>query len=175
MQVSRSSLIPGESARFPVRTNAESIPAPIVAGFAEYALKSVSRATACLFKASAACSMVGRRPRGQASWVDRLPVMCCRFGRPRDQGDGAPRRRVGAGCGPAGLAGPDAPASRAQGCQPDQYGIGTWVQMRASQDHCCRTNPVQALGSGVSGDPDRRDRDEGADEAGNRPVCGSPR
>jgi hypothetical protein len=42
MQESRSSLIPGESAQFPVRTNAESIPAPIVADFAEYALKKAS-------------------------------------------------------------------------------------------------------------------------------------
>jgi hypothetical protein len=53
MQLSRSSLIRGESAQFPVRTNAESIPAPIIADFAEYALESVSRATACLFKATA--------------------------------------------------------------------------------------------------------------------------
>jgi hypothetical protein len=76
MQVSRSSLIPGESVQFPVRTSAESIPAPIVADFAEYALKSVSRATACLFKASAACSMVGRRSTGNGLPVyrDALPI-----------------------------------------------------------------------------------------------------
>jgi hypothetical protein len=124
------------------------------------------------------CSTAGRRSTGQASWVDRLPVMCCRFSRTRDQGDGAPRRRARSLSGrPAALRGRPAPTRRpvGRGCQPDQYGIGTWVQTRASQDQCCRTNPVQALGSGVSGDPDRLTAIVMKARSGqvrNRPVCG---
>jgi hypothetical protein len=146
MQVSRSSLIPGESAQFPMRANAESIPAPIVADFAEYALKSVSRATACLFKAPAACSTVGRRSTGQASWVDRLPVMCCRFSRTRDQGDGAPTRQP-VGHRAASLIS----TASAPGCKRAQVKINAAAPIRS--------RPLDPV---YPGDPDRRDRDEDA-------------